>query len=181
MRIFWTVVAVIVVQAIAGLIYIYSGSFNVAASSGHSAFMRWVLNTTSDRSVEKHAEGITPPALDNTELINAGFKHYDKYCDGCHGVPGRPESPFQKGLLPEPPKLYEKKEVEDLTPAEEFWVIKHGIKMTAMPAWEVAFSDEEIWQLVAFLQKLPGMSLEEYQQMKKSPESGAQQPSEDID
>jgi hypothetical protein len=41
-------------------------------------------------------------------------------------------------------------------------VIKHGIKMSAMPAWGASHDDATIWSMVAFLQKLPGMSAQEY-------------------
>src|SRR5262249_42518674 len=47
------------------------------------------------------------------------------------------------------------------TEAELFWIIKHGIKMTGMPAW-ADHSDEELWATVAFIKKLPGMTPEEY-------------------
>jgi mono/diheme cytochrome c family protein len=39
-----------------------------------------------------------------------------------------------------------------LSPAEEFWVIKHGVKLTAMLAWGQTHSDALIWDMMAFLQ-----------------------------
>jgi hypothetical protein len=50
-----------------------------------------------------------------------------------------------------------------MTAAEEFWVIKHGIKATGMPAWGVTHSDDMLWDVVAFLRKLPDLSPAEYQ------------------
>jgi mono/diheme cytochrome c family protein len=47
-------------------------------------------------------------------------------------------------------------------PKEAFWVIKHGIKMSAMPAWGFSHDDPTIWSMVAFVQKLPAMSPAQY-------------------
>jgi hypothetical protein len=42
-----------------------------------------------------------------------------------------------------------------------FWIVKHGIKMTGMPSWG-NHSDDELWTTVAFLEKLPGMTEQDY-------------------
>ena len=42
----------------------------------------------------------------------------------------------------------------DFTPAEQFWIIKHGVKMTGMPAWGVTHDDEMLWDVVALVRKL---------------------------
>jgi mono/diheme cytochrome c family protein len=47
------------------------------------------------------------------------------------------------------------------TPPELFWILKHGIKMTGMPSWG-DHGDDELWAVVAFLQKLPSMTKEDY-------------------
>src|SRR3546814_8967077 len=43
-----------------------------------------------------------------------------------------------------------------------FWVIKHGVKMSGMPAWGKSMSDEYIWNMAAFLQQLPDLDEEQY-------------------
>jgi hypothetical protein len=40
--------------------------------------------------------------------------------------------------------------------------------MTGMPAWGVTHSDELLWDVVAFLQKLPELSADQYQTLVKS-------------
>lgn len=47
-------------------------------------------------------------------------------------------------------------------PKAAFWVIKHGIKMSAMPAWGPTHDDATIWSMVAFLQKLPILDATQY-------------------
>ena len=37
-------------------------------------------------------------------------------------------------------------------------MVKHGLKMTGMPAWGVTHNDELLWDVVAFLRKLPELT-----------------------
>lgn len=50
--------------------------------------------------------------------------------------------------------------------ARRFWVIQHGIKASAMPAWSNAgMADAAIWDLTAFLGRLPALSAEQQRSM----------------
>ena len=66
-----------------------------------------------------------------------------------------------KGMTPVPPNLAHT--ASNRTPAEIFWAIKHGIKMTGMPSWQFIFTDEEIWEIVAFMRQMSKLSPVEYQ------------------
>jgi Cytochrome C oxidase, cbb3-type, subunit III len=66
------------------------------------------------------------------------------------------------------PRAPEPRRGSGLTPAEEFWVVKHGIKMTGMPAWGVTHDDELLWDVVAFLRKIPELAAEQYQALVRS-------------
>ncbi len=80
-------------------------------------------------------------------------------CTGCHLAPGVGDNEMRQGLYPQPPNLSQPR---DRSPAQLFWIIKHGLKMTGMPAWGVTHDDEAIWGLVAFLQQLPTMDAAAY-------------------
>ena len=84
-------------------------------------------------------------------------------CTGCHLAPGMRDTEMRVGLYPKPPNLSE--HGVHRKPAEAFWVIKHGLKMTGMPAWGATHDDQRIWSLVAFLQKLPELSASQYKEM----------------
>ena len=71
---------------------------------------------------------------------------------------------------PEPPDLG--KVAKKRTPAELFWVIKHGIRMTAMPAWGPTHSDTQLWALVALIERLPDLSAQEFRQLVKQAGNG---------
>jgi mono/diheme cytochrome c family protein len=167
MRIFLSVLATMVGLIIVGLIEMYSGAVNVSVLEPPSGFTKWVLSTTMEQSIKSRAGDIEVPDLSSEEMIREGAEHYMRMCRGCHGSPGRDRSEMAKGLEPIPPHLYEKEEIEEWSPAEQFWITKHGIMMTGMPAWGTTHSDEKIWNIVAFLRKLPEMSPEQYQQLSE--------------
>jgi mono/diheme cytochrome c family protein len=90
-------------------------------------------------------------------------------CTGCHLGPGVERSELSQGLYPPAPELARG---DDLTPAEQFWVIKHGIKLTAMPAWGKTHDDNLIWDMVAFIRQLPKLNAAQYQAaVASAPES----------
>ena len=164
MRCFLTIVILGLLCIGGGVAFIYSGTYDVAASVPHNPVVAWVLETTSDNSVAHYAARVqVPRSLDQPQLVKAGAEHYGDDCEVCHGGPGVKRTDLSKGLLPSPPDLGES--AQELSPAELFWVAKHGIKMTGMPAWGLTHSDSELWTVVAFLRKLHELSPQQYQTM----------------
>ena len=132
---------------------VFTGLVNVAADDPHTGAVHAFLETARNRSIMVRAEDIAVPALDDEGQISAGAGNYDSMCAGCHLAPGMAETELSNGLYPAPPSLAEAGLYDD--PAKTFWVIKHGIKATGMPAWGKSMADPYIWGMVAFLQKLP--------------------------
>lgn len=164
MKIGATIGVLVLVVVIGGLIFTYSGFYNVAATIPHSAFMEWWLSTISDRSVQHQAKGISPPPyLNDPKIIKAGFIKYQNDCVWCHGTPINYPGKIGKGLNPGPPKLWES--AKELSAGEMLWVIQNGIKMTGMPFWSHQYKDKDAWSIVAFLKQLPHISAQQYRQM----------------
>jgi len=158
-----TVIFIFILLIAGGIVFIYSGTYNIAATEPHSLLTQWVFNTTKKYSVKKHSEHIARPKLSDDSLVKKGFDHYENMCAGCHGAPG---SQPAEGFSPSPPSLTE--EVEELSATELFWVTKNGIKMTGMPAFGLSHSDEEIWSIVAFLKQLPDLTEEDYKDLQNN-------------
>jgi cytochrome c len=159
----WTLIIIIVfvvVVAIAGYIYVGSGSYNIAATSPHRAFTLFMIDKMTDASIEKHSQGIQVPVQAGLEDTLKGFPHYNDMCIDCHGAPGIGRTEFGEGLYPKGPSLAAHE--SDLSPAEMFWIVKNGIKMTGMPAFAPTHSDEQIWNIVAFVRYLPHISYNDY-------------------
>jgi mono/diheme cytochrome c family protein len=150
--------------AIIGLIFIFSGAYNVSAMEPDTGIIHWVLETTSDRSIDSRSTNINVPDLENPAMIQAGLLHYKEMCAECHRAPGKDETELAKGLNPDAPNLY--KWGYRMNPEKIFWVTKNGIKMTGMPAWGKTHSDDEIWTIVAAVKKLNNVTPAEYDSVK---------------
>lgn len=146
----------------------YFGAFNVAADAPHSGLTSKALALMRDRSIAARAADLTVPNLANRDLISAGAEHYSAMCTGCHLAPGMTDSELRQGLYPAPPDF---SAGTSLRPAEAFWVIKHGIKMSAMPAWGGTHDDNTIWAVVAFLQQLPTLDAKAYTALTGEPDA----------
>jgi mono/diheme cytochrome c family protein len=155
-------IAALALAGAAAFVFVNSGVFNVAADEPHSAPVHRLLEAVRTRSIAVRAAGIDVPPLDAPGLVQAGAVHYAEMCTGCHLAPGKEASELRSGMYPQPPDL---KQHAHASPAESFWIIKHGIKMSGMPAWGATHDDESIWGLVAFLQVLPELPPEEYRKM----------------
>jgi hypothetical protein len=159
-------VALVVAGAAAAAGFVHSGAYDVAADQPHWPLTARLMATLRDRSIATRAAGIAiPPDIDSPERVRRGAGNYDAMCVGCHLKPGLDDSELRKGLYPQPPDLARHKhDHEDAgLMARRFWVIKHGIKMTAMPAWSLGgVDDATIWDMVALLQSLPGLSAQDY-------------------
>lgn len=169
MRYFVGFVAAFVVLAIIGLFVMFTGAYDVAASSPHTAPVRWAINQTLEASIERQSDGLKAPEMTEDRLAE-GAREYDEHCARCHGGPGVKADAWTRGMLPAPPSLSEvaDEEGEELTTKEAFWVIKHGIKMTGMPAFGASAKDDELWSIAAFVSKLPDVSAEQYASIHKA-------------
>jgi mono/diheme cytochrome c family protein len=154
--VFWIVVAIIAFFAFA-----FSGMYQVGADVPHWSITRAAIGMVRERAVDRRIADIKPPPLDDPALVKLGAQHYSEMCTGCHLAPGMGSSELRDGLYPKPPNLT--RFAPD--PAEAFWIIKHGLKMTAMPAWGLTHDDHAIWAMVAYLQKQPRMSAVEYHRL----------------
>jgi hypothetical protein len=154
----------VLVLALASLliigIFVWSGIYNIGADDTHTRPVYSMLETLRERSIGARAKKLHPPPnLNDQTLVRQGAGNYNAMCMGCHLAPGMPDTELSKGLYPTPPNLTK----DTVDAATAFWVIKHGIKASGMPAWGKSMEDPYIWGLVAFLQQLPKLDASQYQ------------------
>jgi len=142
-----------------------AGLAPIQASSRHWAITSWVLDSVKRRSVATYSLTVDTPPLDDAGIRLRGAGHYEQGCRPCHGSPLVPPPPIPHGMTPHPPDL--KQQVARWKPRELFYIVKHGIKFTGMPAWPVLVRDDEIWSMVAFLRLLPSMDGPTYERMTR--------------
>jgi cytochrome c553 len=152
---------------VAGMAFAWSGVFNVAASSGHWAITDWFLHWTMRNSVRTYAAfSVERTAIEPKHLVSAAG-HYTANCATCHGAPGVPLPPVMQAATPPPPDLAGT--VDSWTDPQLFWIIKHGVKFTPMPAWPAQDRDDEIWRMATFVRQLPSMSPARYRELSLGP------------
>lgn len=161
MKIAAAVGLLVAVVSAAALAFIYSGAFDVSATTPHWDITYRIMTTVREQSIKRQARDVKVPELDDPEKVHRGFRNFHAMCVTCHNAPGAAASELSKGLYPPPPNLAET--AKGWTSAELYMIIKNGLKMSGMPAWEQSHSGDEIWGLVAFLKVLPTMSADEYQ------------------
>ncbi|KRD95855.1 hypothetical protein ASE63_12635 [Bosea sp. Root381] len=160
-----------------GFLFAWTGAYNIAASRGHFAVVEHMLRFGMVQSVRARAPTGPVPDLTDPSLISLGAAHFEAGCAYCHGAPGRPISAVVRGMLPTPPDLADLE--GKWRDGELFWIVKHGIKYTGMPGWPELERDDEIWAVVAFLRRFPGLDRLGYEKLARGeveipPGSGAE-------
>jgi mono/diheme cytochrome c family protein len=158
MRFLATIGALALIIAIAAAAYFFGGYYSVAATAKDPALVEWALVKVRTASILRHADVAPPASLNDPATVQAGARAFAaRGCINCHGAPGVEWAKFSEGLRPDPPDL--KEIAPHREPAQLFWVIKNGINMTGMPGFSlIGVDDKEIWTIVAFVKKLPGVS-----------------------
>jgi cytochrome c553 len=156
---------------VGGLLVVTSGIIPIKASSGHWAITRWFLQFSKQRSVATHSLGLKAPPLDEPSLVLKGAGHYEIGCRPCHGSPELHHPRITQRMQPVPPYLPHT--IPQWKPEELFYMVKHGIKFTGMPAWPSQQRDDEVWAMVAFLLAFPELDAKQYEQLVngEAPES----------
>jgi mono/diheme cytochrome c family protein len=159
-----TLVGALAVLALGAVAFIGSGVYNIGADDHHTKIVLAIIEQLRDRSIAARSNSVDAHYVEDPQRIALGAQRYATLCVGCHLAPGVTKSDIRQGLYPHPPNLAQ----GELQQAQRaFWIVKHGIKMSAMPAWGRTLDDETIWDVVAFVRKMPDMTPETYQQLSQ--------------
>jgi mono/diheme cytochrome c family protein len=161
------VAGTLVVLAVAAAALVYSGVYDVATTDQHLWPTYWTLRAAMERSIGVRAGRIALPDLDDAQRIRRGVGIYREHCVQCHGAPGVAPAAFALGMLPVPENLALMS--RERSAGEIYWTVRNGLKMTGMPAWQYRLTDEEMWDVVAFVKKLSSYSPTEYATLKPIP------------
>ena len=152
--------AILVAAGVYG--YARLGLLDLRADQAPPAWEERLAGTAMDESTERHAPQQKNPLPATAENLLAGARLYREKCSDCHGSPVNPNSDYGRSFYPRVPQFM--KQAPDMPDHENFYLIKHGVRWTAMPAWGNIMTDSEIWQVVLVLnhfEKLPPEVMEE--------------------
>ncbi len=157
------IVTLVSLLGIGAFLFVTLGLAPIRASSGHWPITSWFLHSAMARSVATQSMMIEVPALDDPGMVIKGATHYDLGCYPCHGKPSLHNPRIALKMTPNPPYL--PPIIHEWDPQELFYIVKHGVKFTGMPAWPSQQRDDEVWAMVAFLQKFPELTEREYDRL----------------
>jgi mono/diheme cytochrome c family protein len=146
------------------------GLYPIGADNPPGGLERALASRAMDVYASKHKpQGENPTAMTAANLTE-GAKEYEEHCAFCHGGAKAKISPMRDKFNPPVPQLIDRIPHDD--DAWLFWVTKHGVRMTGMPAWDSVLSDDEMWKVVAFIKhsdKLPAETQAAWQQLASTP------------
>jgi hypothetical protein len=146
----WGVIITLVVLFVGGYFYATTGHFDTRAVGNRpSDFERHAGMKSMDEWVDRHAPKQANPFQPTMDNIMDGSMTYDKNCVVCHGSLKEPTSPMKSKFYPPVPQLMNG--TPDDPDGNLFYVIKYGVRYTAMPGWDGVLSDDDIWKTVVFI------------------------------
>lgn len=167
-KIIFSAVGTLGLLAVVAIGVVQTGMIDIGADTPHGDWVTKWIGHAREQSISRRIADLKPPAgLANPERSRRGAGNYEAMCVGCHLSPGADDSEIRQGLYPQPPNLATASaEASTEGAARQFWIIKHGIMASGMPAWSKGgMDDAAIWDLVAFIQQLPKLSSEQYRQL----------------
>jgi thiosulfate dehydrogenase len=147
------------VALLVGGVYYYfaSGMAPVATTDPPMPFEKKLANKALDAHIAN--QHLPPPPVDASEAnLLAGAQVYKEQCAVCHGLPNQPKTVVQEGMYPVPTEVFHGKGVTDDPPAESYWKVANGIRLSGMPSFKSKLTDTQMWQaaqLVAHANEIP--------------------------
>lgn len=148
--------------AAAGALVLRAGWYDTTATSQHLQPVYSLLEQGMRYSVRRHSHDVVVPPLGAPQQVVRGAAVYHAQCVQCHGAPGVAQAKIGQSMQPLPGPLIDAG--ERWQPRELYWITKHGIKMSGMPAWQFHLSEADLWAVVAFMGVLPTLSARDYAQ-----------------
>lgn len=148
--------ATLAMIAVAIVAVAYLGLYPIGADNTPSGLERALAGRAMDVYADKHKPAMDNPIAPTAANLADGASEYEEHCAFCHGGARAKISPMQHQFNPPPPQLVNRIPHDD--DAWLFWVTRHGVRMTGMPAWGGVMSDDDMWKVVAFIKhsdKLP--------------------------
>lgn len=186
-----TLATLAVLGAAGGALVLYGGFYDISSTKLHFQAVHTILERGMRESVRRHARDVQTPAYVGQAKIQAaaatpgaiqvpsptllrGAGLYRENCVTCHGAPGVAQDDIGRSMQPVPGPLADA--ARRWRPNELYWITRHGIKMSGMPAWEFHLAEEDLWAVVGFLVALPELSPQAYAALSEQAGAPARAP-----
>jgi cytochrome c1 len=155
--------------AAGGALFIAGGFYDISVTAQHTQPVYALLEKTMERSVKRRAREHPSPPLGAEPQVRRGAACYRDKCLQCHGGPGVAQGEIGLSMQPLPGPLVDA--AVRWSASELYWITREGIKMSGMPAWRYRLSNDDLWAVVAFLQRLPQLDPQQFEAALASSEA----------
>jgi mono/diheme cytochrome c family protein len=148
----------LIVAVLMGFSYVRLGFVDPRADVPVSVLEQKIAMPSLDASVERHAPEVKNPVDPTLASLIAGMKLYQADCASCHGDIKHTHGTLADALYPRAPQFME--DAPDMPEKQNLYIVQHGIRLSGMPAWKQALSDQQIWEVTTFLSHMDKLSPE---------------------
>jgi mono/diheme cytochrome c family protein len=145
------VIVTLVALAVAIFAVAQLGLFPIGADNPPGSLERMLAARAMDVYADSHKPSGDNPVAITAATLSEGAARYEQHCAVCHGGAAAKISPMQNKFSPPAPQLINR--VPHDPEPWLFWVTKHGVRMTGMPAWSDILTDDQIWSVIAFIKR----------------------------
>jgi mono/diheme cytochrome c family protein len=115
-----------------------------------------VANAAKDVVIPLEAGKMKNPLPETGEVVSQGQAVFLGSCAPCHGADARGDTQIGRSMYP-PAMDLTSSHVQHWSDGELFWIIRNGVRLTGMPAWQSTISESDTWKLAYFIHHLPGL------------------------
>ena len=130
------------------------GLTEIRSDSKPSGWESQLMNSAVHAAVRRNVTGISNPTPASDERLVAGGKLYVEGCAGCHGELAKPLQEDHDHFPPVPQLPHVGTQYSE---EEAYWIVKHGIRMSAMSAYGPFYSEQQLWALAAFVARIKSL------------------------
>jgi len=139
-----------IVLPVVGFLYLRFGYVPVAVDGPMIPFEKLLAGTAVRARIAREAPAKAALAATEEHIV-AGARIYRERCVECHGIPGSTPTPEAKGMFPPPPQFFDQKVMGNEPVGQNYWIIANGIRLSGMPGYKAALSEQQLWQVSQFL------------------------------
>lgn len=161
-------IAMLVLIVVAIVAFAELGFVNFRADIQPSKMESKFAMSAVDASMDRHAPEMKNPLEPTEETVHAGAVLYRDNCSGCHGDPANTEAPLGSRFYPPAPQFFHELHMDMMADNQIFYIVRHGIRWTAMPGQEGVLTDTQVWQIAAFLSRMHVLPMSAQQEFIKS-------------
>lgn len=160
----------VLILALAGYLTVANGVINPGADEPIPQWERWIAKTSLRAYLKRETPNVQNPLPVTDENLKHGIDLYRQNCAVCHGDETGKKTSITNGLYKKP-NIFADEDWSQDKDGLIYWFIKHGVRLTGMPAYSNSLKDEDIWSLVLLIKQMKSLppSVQEYWLHGKKP------------